>query len=139
MVKANIILRADGGETIGMGHFIRTLALAEMLKDEYHCIYATKKPSKYQKEEIDRICHDIIELPDNEDHYQTFLGYLNGDEIVILDNYYFDTDYQIKIKKKGCKLVCIDDLHNKHYVADLVINHTPLNPSLFSCAIYTRL
>jgi len=139
MVKANIILRADGGETIGMGHFIRTLALAEMLKHEYHCIYATKKPSEYQKEEIDRICHDIIELPDNEDHYQAFLGYLNGDEIVILDNYYFDTDYQIKIKKKGCKLVCIDDLHDKHYVADLVINHTPLNPSLFSCEIYTRL
>ncbi len=139
MGKPKIILRADGGAKIGMGHFIRTLALAEMLKDGYHCIYATKNPSAYQKEEIERICHDIIELPENEDHYQVFLSYLNGDEIVILDNYYFDTDYQIKIKKKGCKLVCIDDMHDKHYVADLVINHTPIDPSLFSSAIYTRL
>jgi UDP-2,4-diacetamido-2,4,6-trideoxy-beta-L-altropyranose hydrolase len=139
MGKPKIIFRADGGAKIGMGHFIRTLALVEMLRDGYHCIYATINPSPYQKEEIEKSCHDLIELPENEDHYQVFLSYLNGDEIVILDNYYFDTDYQIKIKKKGCKLVCIDDMHDKHYVADLVINHTPSNPSLFSCAIYTRL
>ncbi len=34
MTKRIIIFRADGGPTIGMGHFTRTLALAEMLKGD---------------------------------------------------------------------------------------------------------
>ena len=139
MDKPKVILRADGGEKIGMGHFIRTLALGEMLKDEYLCVYATKSPSAYQGEEINKVCHDTIELPGDENHYQVFLELLSGDEIVVLDNYYFDTNYQKKIKDKGCKLVCIDDVHDKYYLADLVINHAPLDPGLFSCAPYTRL
>jgi len=64
---------------------------------------------------------------------------LKGDEIVVLDNYFFTTDYQKAIKEKGCKLVCIDDMHDKHYVADVVINHGINNPGLFSIEPYTRL
>ena len=43
-------------------------------------------------------------------------------KIVVLDGYHFDTNYQTKIKQKGCKLVCIDDLHDKHFVADIIIH-----------------
>jgi spore coat polysaccharide biosynthesis predicted glycosyltransferase SpsG len=64
---------------------------------------------------------------------------LQGDEIVVLDNYFFTTDYQRAVKAKGCKLVCIDDMHDKHYVADMVINHGIDNPELFSVELYTRL
>jgi spore coat polysaccharide biosynthesis predicted glycosyltransferase SpsG len=56
-----------------------------------------------------------------------------------LDNYFFTTDYQRAVKEKGCKLVCIDDMHDKHYVADIVINHGIDNPALFSVEPYTRL
>jgi spore coat polysaccharide biosynthesis predicted glycosyltransferase SpsG len=56
-----------------------------------------------------------------------------------LDNYFFTTDYQRAVKEKGCKLVCIDDMHDKHYVADIVINHGIDNPALFSVESYTRL
>jgi spore coat polysaccharide biosynthesis predicted glycosyltransferase SpsG len=56
-----------------------------------------------------------------------------------LDNYFFTTDYQRAVKAKGCKLVCIDDMHDKHYVADIVINHGIDNPALFSVEPYTRL
>lgn len=123
MPQRKIIFRADGGPTIGMGHFIRTLALAEMLKDEFYCIYATQTPSVYQINEIEKICHERIDLPADEIHFDVFLKLLKGDEIVVLDNYYFTTEYQIAIKAKGCKLVCIDDMHDKHFVADLIINH----------------
>ncbi len=123
-----------------MGHFFRTLALAEMLKEEFNCIYATKNPNEFQVNEILKICSDYIVLPDNIDHFNTFLNYLTGNEIVVLDNYYFDTNYQINIKKKGCKLVCIDDLHDKHFVADVIINQAEgINPSLYSCEDYTKI
>jgi len=125
MVKRKIIFRADGGPNIGMGHFIRTLALAEMLKDDFYCIYVTKSPSAYQIIEIEKVCHERLDLPANKSHFKVFLNILKGDEIVVLDNYFFTTEYQRAIKNKGCKLVCIDDLHDKEFVADLIINHTP--------------
>ncbi|MFW5887042.1 MAG: UDP-2,4-diacetamido-2,4,6-trideoxy-beta-L-altropyranose hydrolase [Bacteroidota bacterium] len=139
MAKRTIIFRADGGPSIGMGHFTRTLALAEMLNEHFHCIFATRQATENQVAEIEKICHGRIDLPLDDSHFDVFINQLKGDEIIVLDNYYFTTEYQKAIKTKGCKLVCIDDMHDKHYVADVVINHAPLNKSLFSTAIYTRL
>jgi len=140
MAKRTIIFRADGGSTIGMGHFTRTLALAEMLNEHFHCVFATRQPTEYQIAEIEKICHGRIDLPEDDSHFEQFLTHLKGDEIVVLDNYYFTTDYQKAIKTKGCKLVCIDDIHDKHYVADVVINHAAgMNPLDFSREIYTNL
>ncbi len=124
MDKRTVIFRADASPTIGMGHFIRTLALAEMLNEHFYCVFATCQPSSYQIEEIEKVCHSKINLSDDDSHFNLFLNYLKGDEIVVLDNYFFDTDYQKAIKAKGCKLVCIDDLNDKVYFADLIINHT---------------
>ena len=123
MDKQTIVFRADGSETIGMGHFIRTLALAEMLNDDFYCVYVTQSPTTYQINEIEKVCNERIDLPNDETHFNIFLSFLKGDEIVVLDNYYFTTEYQQQIKDKGCKLVCIDDIHDKHFVADVIINH----------------
>lgn len=139
MPSRTIIFRADGSPSIGMGHFTRTLALAEMLHDYFHCIFATRKATEYQISEIEKICHGRIDLPEDDAHFEDFLTQLKGDEIVVLDNYYYTTEYQKAIKAKGCKLVCIDDMHAIHYVADVVINHAPLRSNLFSRAVYTKL
>ncbi len=139
MQKRKIIFRADGGPTIGMGHFIRTLALAEMLKNDFHCIYATQTPTIYQINEIEKVCRERIDLPSDKSHFNFFLNILAGDEIVVLDNYYFTTEYQRQIKKRNCKLVCIDDIHNQHFVCDLIINHSEgLDQSSYSAEKYTR-
>ena len=140
MRKYKIILRADAGPGIGMGHFTRTLALAEILNNEFECIFATRKPNSYQLEEMKCICQKSISLSGNNNHYNEFLNHLTGQEIVVLDNYYYDTSYQKHIKDLGCKLVCIDDIHDKHYVADAVINHAEgLKAEEFSVEKYTRL
>jgi UDP-2,4-diacetamido-2,4,6-trideoxy-beta-L-altropyranose hydrolase len=132
-----VIFRADAGQNIGYGHFIRSSALADMLKDDFDVLFATVNPTDYQKNELSNIC-PCISL-NQETHFEDFLSLLKGDEIVVLDNYFFTTGYQRAIKDKGCKLVCIDDMHDKHYVADVVINHGIDNPALFSVEPYTRL
>lgn len=132
-----IYFRADASATIGYGHFIRTLALADMLKDDFDCTFFTCHPTSYQVSEMEKVC-PFVTLQE-ETHYADFLSHLQGDEIVVLDNYFFTTDYQRAIKRKGCRLVCIDDMHDKHYVADVVINHGVTNEKLFSIEPYTQL
>ncbi|MBQ8438436.1 MAG: UDP-2,4-diacetamido-2,4,6-trideoxy-beta-L-altropyranose hydrolase [Alistipes sp.] len=138
MTRRKIFFRADASADIGYGHFVRTLALADMLKDQFDCTFFTQTPSDYQKAEVAKVC-GLIELPTDDTKFDIFLEYLEGDEIVVLDNYFFSTDYQRAIKVKGCSLVCIDDIHDKHYVADVVINHALADSSLFSVEPYTKL
>jgi len=137
MRKPKIYFRADAGANIGYGHFIRTLALADMLRDEFDCTFFTSAPTEYQANELKKVCK-YIPL-EEETKFDKFLEYLCGDEIVVLDNYFYSTEYQKQIKSKGCQLVCIDDIHDKHYVADVVINHALTDTSLFSIEPYTKL
>lgn len=137
MPKRKIYFRADAGSGIGYGHFIRTLALADMLKDDFDCTFFTTSPTAYQIGEMEKVCAYVaLHL---EDKFHEFLSYLNGDEIVVLDNYFYTTDYQRRIKSKGSTLVCIDDMHDKHYVADLIINQgIGYTRDDYSCESYTR-
>ena len=137
--KRKVFFRADAGSDIGYGHFIRSLALADMLKEDFDCTFFTQSPTEYQKQEAASVC-PLISLPANDTRFNLFLQHLNGEEIVVLDNYFYTTDYQRQIKAKGCKLVCIDDMHNTHYVADMVINHAMgIKKEDFSIEDYTQL
>ena len=135
--KRKIYFRTDAGPDIGYGHYIRSLALADMLKQDFDCTMFTQTPTEYQINEAKDVC-PIVALPSDNTKFDKFLEYLHGDEIVVLDNYFFTTDYQKAIKAKGCKLVCIDDMHDKHYVADAVINHGAATLEDFDGERYTR-
>ena len=130
-------MRADAGQSIGYGHFVRTLALADMLGTEFYRTFVTRTPTAYQIEQMQMICDDYVVLSDN--HFNEFLLMLKEGDIVVLDNYFFDPNYQQQIKGKGCKLVCVDDMHDKHYVADVVINHGLADTALFDVEPYTKL
>lgn len=131
-----VFLRADASNKIGYGHFIRTLALADMLKDEYDCTLFTQTPNDFQKEEVRKVCA-LAELPADNSKYELFLDYLTGDEIVFLDNYFYTSDYEKSIKDKGCKLISIGT-NDRHYYADVVVNYTKLRPEDFSAEPYTQ-
>ncbi|HBN43581.1 MAG TPA: hypothetical protein DD441_09875 [Parabacteroides distasonis] len=137
MIRKKVYIRADADKQIGFGHFIRCLALADMLKEHFDCFFYTQQPSDYQIEEINKIC-TLKSLPSDDRKFQLFLDELSGSEIVVLDNYFFTSDYQKAIKNKGCKLVVLGS-NDRHYYADVVINYTNLKPEQFSKEAYTRL
>ncbi len=66
MAKYTIILRAEGGFNIGMGHFIRTLAQTEMLNQSFNCVFATCNPTEYQISKMDAVCHQTIILSNDD-------------------------------------------------------------------------
>lgn len=136
MRRNKIFFRADAGQSIGYGHFVRTLALAEMLKKDFDCSFFTQSPSEYQVSEVQKVCR-LVPLPSDESKFEVFLSYLSGDEIVVLDNYFYSTDYLRIIKGKGCKVVCIDDVCDRHFYADAIINHGCCDCADYSAESFT--
>lgn len=131
-----IYFRADADAKIGYGHFVRTLALADMLKNDFDCTFFSQEPNVFQRKEVRKICK-LTELHADDTKYNDFLNCLTGDEIVVLDNYFYTSGYEKAIKEKGCKLVSIGT-NDRHYYADAVVNFTKLRPSEFSAESYTK-
>lgn len=136
-MRQKVYLRADADTEVGFGHFIRTLALADMLKDDFDCFYYTASPNDWQKSEVNKVCR-LIELPSDGRKFGAFLDVLKGDEIVFLDNYFFTSEYQFEIKKKGCRLVCIG-ANDRHYYSDVLINLVLMDERKFDVEPYTHL
>lgn len=134
-MNCKIVFRVDGSPEMGLGHLVRCIALAHMLKEAFDIIFVCRLiPEKI-----------INELADNNFQLQiissenNFFYLINPDNIVVLDGYAFDSVYQNQIKAAGCKLVCIDDLHDKEFVADLIINHAPgIIPDHYKARPYTQ-
>lgn len=138
-MKRKIFFRADADQRIGYGHFIRTLALADMLKNVFNCVFYTQTPSEYQKKELAAVC-PYVSLPSDNTKFYSFLDELGGDEIVVLDNYFYTSEYESQIREKGCKVVLIDNLHQRHSRADAVIGFLMgLREEDYSVEPYSRL
>ena len=134
-----VLFRADADQSIGYGHFIRTLALADLLKDDFECVFYTQTPTEYQKNELSSVC-PFMALPADDSKFNLFLEQLKGDEVVVLDNYFFTSEYELQIKEKGCKVVLIDNLHRRHTFADAVLGFlVGLEEKEYSTESYTRL
>ena len=142
-MKQRIFFRADGNSEIGFGHVVRSLALAEMLRDEYFIAYAIQHPSEFILSLINPVAAELYILPietDNNIDCNNFIRLIVPGDIVVTDGYRFDSKYQQKIKMSGCKLVCIDDQHLIHFFADAVINHAGgIQTADYSAEPYTKL
>lgn len=135
-MKRKILFRADASKSIGYGHFVRTLALADMLKDDFDCCLYTQSPTEYQKKEASKVC-PLIELPSDDSKFNLFINLLKGHEIVFLDNYFFTPEYEKAIKERGCTLVVLAP-STPHHFADIVINFVDRELSHYSKEPYTK-
>ena len=134
--KNRIYFRVDADDTIGLGHLIRTLALASYLIEEFHCVFVIKKPSsnvlnilKSENLGVKKINKEI-----------DFFNMLNKQDIVVLDGYNYDLSYQIRVKESCSKLVCIDDIFDHVFYCDAIINHAgSVRADDYNCQPYTKL
>ena len=123
-----VILRADGGSKIGFGHVYRLLALAQMLKGKFKLAFISKALPIHIIEELYEVCEQVEILVDEiseAEELNVLRKIIIGGDIVVLDGYQFDIDYQNEIRNLNAKLVYIDDFANKPISADAIINHAP--------------
>jgi UDP-2,4-diacetamido-2,4,6-trideoxy-beta-L-altropyranose hydrolase len=134
-MKVQVFIRADGSTTIGLGHLVRCSALAFMLKDDFTVTFFCREIPDIMVTELEEKDFRCIRIADANE----FFSNITSGSIVVLDGYHFDTDYQKRIKAIGAKLVCIDDLHDKEFVADLIINHAPhITPQNYKTQPYSQ-
>ena len=122
MSRSRIIIRVDANKQIGLGHFVRCLALAHILNEIFEVIFICKE-----------ITQEIINSQSlgNSSYYLIndnleILNHINPlTDIVILDGYDFDESYFNFLNRKDAIIVFISDDPTKRIDADIILNHTP--------------
>lgn len=124
-----LLFRADGDATIGLGHVVRLLALADMLRGLAAGHFLLRDPSTAVQQLIRAEGWGMAALPATRslsaEASWLATDFLHAQDIVMVDGYNFDDDYQQRLRGSGCGLVAIDDLQAWPVLADVLINHSP--------------
>ena len=147
----NILFRADSSSTIGTGHIMRDLVLAEQFKD-VNIIFTTQ-------DFLGNINHKIIEknykieiLKSNDFQELNLLIKKLKINMIVIDHYNISYDFEKKLKNShsNLKIFVFDDTYEKHH-CDILLNHNvygdstkykylvPLNTELRCGSKYTLL
>lgn len=122
-MKQAIHIRVDGNAQIGHGHYVRCIALAQMLNHRFEChFYSLTFPDGMPivLEQEGCLLHHLL-------HESDFLKILSSGDLVVIDGYGFDRSYQQLVKQTGAVLCVIDDAPTGDYWSDCLINHAPGN------------
>jgi len=129
---ATVVIRADASASMGVGHVMRCLAVAEALRDDGHAaIFALAESTAAV---VDRLTADgfrSIALPEPAggpaDLYALrVLIDGEGAEAVMIDGYHFDESYRAGLKASGRRVLAWDDLASLPRLhADVVVNPAP--------------
>jgi UDP-2,4-diacetamido-2,4,6-trideoxy-beta-L-altropyranose hydrolase len=129
MLPGTLIIRADATPTMGHGHVMRCLALAQAWQDHGgECTFVMSEPVPELKQ---RLCAEGFELvpiraaPGSSDDAAQVaeLARVRDASWVVVDGYQFNADYHRRLKKSGEKVLLIDDSgHTRTYSSDLVLD-----------------
>jgi UDP-2,4-diacetamido-2,4,6-trideoxy-beta-L-altropyranose hydrolase len=122
MLNNSIFFRVDGNDQIGFGHIVRCLSLAQILKKNYSIHFVCMTIPFDFILELKNESFAISIIKQEKDIYKL----IKLNDIIVIDHYELDSKYQKELKAIGCKVVCIDDLNNKKFYADLIINQSPI-------------
>ncbi len=127
--ETDLLIRADANASIGYGHFMRCLALAQACrKKDFSTCFVSNCDSPVLKDRLQSEDLGFIPIqksyPENED-LEILQSAIedSGAQWVVVDGYSFDPYYWEKVRSFGCHLLVIDDLADQsQYPADIVLN-----------------
>jgi len=172
----NLVFRVDSGFNIGSGHLMRCITLANNLKKhiELECTFITRDNNGNFNDIIIRNGFNVLlldgpELNENIENYSEWLGtsqvndavqtlavLKNNDvekiDILVVDHYALDLQWEGTFRSITNKLVVIDDLANREHCCDILLDQniapnyltrydklTPLNSKKFLGIAYCLL
>lgn len=129
----DIIFRVDSSRSLGAGHLMRCLTLAEAMKNRgarSHFVYQTLpdhlgrliKERGYSCTEISGRHFDL----DRDAQLTLDSIHSTGADWVIIDHYLIDARWESCIKRAVERVIVIDDLANRHHQCDFLIDQNPI-------------
>ncbi len=129
MIDESFLFRVDAGESMGTGHFMRCLALAQhIIHRGGDVIFLLKSASQdmISRMSDDDIVHKILdsEPGGRADGMETLrVAEESGSSMIVADGYHLGTEFQKMIKDSGLKTLLVDDHgHLERYHCDLLLN-----------------
>lgn len=127
--KNILLIRTDAHTSIGAGHVMRCLALAQQWKRSGGDVYfamAMDAGGLFDRLNDEGIkVFRINDVPNSQDDHAktiTMAKDLNA-KWVVLDGYHLSTDFQKALKNAGEKVIVVDDNgEHSHYFADVILN-----------------
>ena len=118
----NILFRADSSSTIGTGHIMRDLVLADQFKNS-NIIFATQGLPGNINHKIKEKKYTIEILSSNNIEELTDVIKKHNINMIIIDHYGIDHNYEKALKESaGITILVLDDTYEKHY-CDILLNH----------------
>jgi len=117
------------------------MALAECLSADYELLLVTQRSPTDNISAFEKKFDRVVGLPvtDPPDFASELKPQLRGGEIVVVDGYRFSAAYQEQAKQSAGALICIDDIPDKHYTADVIFNFSAALPdNVYDKEFYTR-
>jgi UDP-2,4-diacetamido-2,4,6-trideoxy-beta-L-altropyranose hydrolase len=124
-----ILIRADASTSIGTGHVMRCLALAQAWQEANgQATFAMASEAPALEARLAAKGVDVVHLsaqPGSADDARqaAALARAKGATWIVVDGYHFGAEYQRALKDCDLHLLFVDDYgHASHYYADLVLN-----------------
>ena len=121
-----IIVRADAGPEIGVGHIMRCLSVADVLKKQEEIVFFSA--NEYARRIVNDRGFECFVLGTDYRNMQEEVGVLKETDYykkscsIVVDSYYVTDDYFKEIRENK-KLVYFDDYMEQAYSTDAIINY----------------
>ncbi len=120
----NIAFRVDASATIGFGHLMRCLVLADaFVQSGMECHFFSKFDSEDVRKTIEK--RKCILHPVTQEHSAIDELTKLSPDWVVFDGYEFDREYEERWTPTGAKVLVIDDLANRDHKCDILVDPTP--------------
>jgi UDP-2,4-diacetamido-2,4,6-trideoxy-beta-L-altropyranose hydrolase len=119
------LFRLDAGRTIGLGHALRCLALADELKSRgWSCRFALNPGAAALVGSIAAFDHDTVEDDGFADPDRVAARAGEGWDLLVVDSYRLDADFETRARAFARAVLVIDDLADRRHDADLLVDAT---------------
>ena len=134
----NVVFRVDSSTLMGVGHLMRCLTLANELQNKNHKItficrelqgnmislikYKVIGLLRNNNFQSDNLYLDLLGETQEQDAEEVISVIPKNTDLLIVDNYALDEIWHKKLRKYTCKIIVIDDLANKKFDCDILLN-----------------
>ncbi|MGA8029528.1 MAG: UDP-2,4-diacetamido-2,4,6-trideoxy-beta-L-altropyranose hydrolase [Bryobacteraceae bacterium] len=123
-----LLVRVDASPQIGAGHLMRCIAASEAWREAGGEVeFLTRCSNSNLLDQVTKSGASVTPLEAQGSDWQTLESLGQNGQLLLLDGYHFDSEYQKRVKDYGFKLAVIDDMAKlPHYYADVILNQNIL-------------